>query len=212
MELDIEPDLEEDLNVNAPDGSEDELPIATTAEPRPSTSRHPQPPIFAPGPSTLQIPSPPRSSPSKPRGAIVPTSFPRVAVPQRQNEDPQKQGGLHMREDDGDDEDEEENTAPKARSDPTNAPPTLPASTSTTAAVGECPLCTRPFTDNDQLNAHIDWCLSREAIRSAQVEGDRRERRKTDAGVQHLNEWWKGGSAESTAESRKPKRRRKLGG
>jgi DNA polymerase kappa len=107
------------------------------------------------------------------------------------------------------DEDEEESTAPKARSDPTNAPQ---ASTSTTAAVGECPLCTRPFKDNDELNAHIDWCLSREAIRSAQVEGDRRERRKTDVGVEHLEEWWKGGSAESTATSRKPKRRRKLGG
>jgi hypothetical protein len=107
------------------------------------------------------------------------------------------------------DEDEEESTAPKARSDPANAPL---ASTSTTAAVNECPLCTRPFKDNDELNAHIDWCLSREAIRSAQVEGDRRELRKTDVGVQHLEEWWKGASAESTAASRKPKRRRKLGG
>jgi DNA polymerase kappa len=111
-----------------------------------------------------------------------------------------------MREDegDGDDNDEEESTAPK------NA---RLASTSTTAAVGECPLCMRSFTDNDELNAHIDWCLSREAIRSAQVEGDRGERIKNDVGVQHLKEeWWKAGSAESTAASRKPKRRRKLGG
>ena len=65
--------------------------------------------------------------------------------------------------------------------------------------------------DNDELNAHVDWCLSREAIRSAQVEGDRRERRETDVGIQHLKERWMG-SAESTAASRKPKRRRKLGG
>ena len=113
-----------------------------------------------------------------------------------------------MREYDDDDDEEEESTAPKARSDPANAPL---ASTSTAAAVGECPLCTRPFTDNDELNAHIDWCLSREAIRSAQVEGDRHERRKPDVGAQHLKEWWKGGSAESTAVSREPKRRRKLG-
>ena len=115
-----------------------------------------------------------------------------------------------MREDDDDDEVEDENEEESTpRSDPANAPL---ASTSTTAAVGECPLCTRPFTDNDELNAHVDWCLSREAIRSAQVEGDRREGRKTDAGVDHHKEWWKGGSAESTALSRKPKRRRKLGG
>jgi hypothetical protein len=208
----MEPDSEDDLNFNAPDGGEDELPTATaaTAEPRTSTSGHRPPPMFAPDPSTLEIPSASRSSPSKPRGAarpIVPTSSALIAVPQWQDEDPQKQGGLHMREDDDSDE---ESTA-EARSDPANAPPPL-ASTSTTAAVGECPLCTRPFTDNDELNAHIDWCLSREAIRSAQVEGDRRERRKTDVGVQHLNEWWKGGSAESSATSRKPKRRRKLGG
>jgi len=210
IELDIEPDLEDDLNFNAADGCKDEFPTAMTAEPRLSTSGHRPPPMFAPGPSTS---SPSRSSPSKPRGTtrpIVPTSPARVALPQWQDEGPQRQGGLHMREDDDDDEDEneEESTALLARSDPANAPL---ASTSTTAAVGECPLCTRPFTDNDELNAHIDWCLSREAIRSAQVEGDRCERRKTDFGVQHPKEWWKGGSAESTAASRKPKRRRKLG-
>lgn len=209
----MEPDLEDDLNFNAPDGGEDELLAATLAEPRPSTSGHRPPPMFVPGPSTLEIPSSPsRSSPSKPRGAtrpIIPTSSARVAIPQWQDDDPQKQGGLcHMREDD--EEDEEESTVPKTwRSDPTNAPL---ASTSTTGAASECPLCTRPFTDNDELNAHVDWCLSREAIRSAQVEADRRERRMTDAGVQHLKEWWKGGSTESTAASRKPKRRRKMGG
>jgi DNA polymerase kappa len=204
----MEHDLEDELYLNAPDGGEDEPPTATTAEPRPSTSGYRPPPMFAPGPSTLEIPSPSRSSPSKPR-AIMPTSSARVTVPQWQDEDAQRQAGLHMRDDDDDEEDEEEGTAPRAPSDPANMPL---ASTSTTAAVNECPLCTRPFTDNDELNAHIDWCLSRGAIRSAQVESDRGERRKADVGVQHLKEWWKGGSAESTATSRKPKRRRKLGG
>ena len=114
-----------------------------------------------------------------------------------------------MRESDNEDE---ESTAPKARrSDPADAPLTS-TSTVTMAAASECPLCARPFTDNDELNAHVDWCLSRQAIRSAQVEADRRERIKTDVGVQRPKEWWKGGSAESTATSRKPKRRRNLEG
>ena len=210
----MEPDIEDDLNFNTLDGSEDELPTVTTGEPRPSTSGHRPPPMFAPGPSsTSEIPSPSSSSPSKPRDAtrpMMPTSSARVAVLQWQDEDPQKQGGLHhMREDDDDDE---ESTARKARwTDPANAP-LASTSTVTTAAASECPLCTRPFTDNDELNAHVDWCLSRQAIRSAQVEADRRERGKTDVGVPHLKEWWEGGSAESTAPGRKPKRRRKLGG
>lgn len=35
----------------------------------------------------------------------------------------------------------------------------------------QCPLCSRMFdTDNAGLNAHIDWCLSRGAIMSAQSE------------------------------------------
>lgn len=137
----------------------------------------------------------------------MPTSSARVdAPPQGEGEDPEKQGGLHMRE--GDDKHEDESTTPKACSDSANA---LLESTSSTAAVSECPLCTRPFATNDELNAHIDWCLSRDAIRSAQVEGDRAERRKSDVGVQHPKEWWKGGFSESTAVGRKPKRRRKLG-
>ncbi|KAH9985790.1 hypothetical protein BJV74DRAFT_775412 [Russula compacta] len=120
--------------------------------------------------------------------------------------------------------DEHTTTPSKIRPDAVTASPsprTPPEgeeeSTSAAAAVGECPLCTRPFTDNDELNAHIDWCLSREAIRSAQVEGDRDriEQKKSEDDVQHPNptkEWWKGGSAEdtSTGRSRKPKRR-KLG-
>jgi hypothetical protein len=196
----MEPDLEDELNFNAPDGGEDELPTTTIAEPRLSTSGHRPPPMYAPGPSTSEIPSPPCSSPSKPRAAAR-----RAAI---QDEDPQKQGGLHHHMS----EDEEESTVPNAPwSDPANVP-LASTSTSTTAAASECPLCARPFTDNNKLNAHVDWCLSREAIRSAQVEGDRRERIKTDVDVQHLKEWWKGGFAESTAASRKPKRRRKLGG
>ena len=95
----------------------------------------------------------------------------------------------------------DEHSVQKVQSDPAKAPPM----TSTTATVSECPLCTRPFTDNDELNAHIDWCLSREAIRSAQVEGDRSERMKLEISEQHLKEWWKGGFVEG---SRKPKRRK----
>ena len=54
-----------------------------------------------------------------------------------------------------------------------------------TAAVAECPLWTQSFADNDELNAHIDWCLSREAIRSAQVDGEARsrERKTLEVGV-----------------------------
>lgn len=107
---------------------------------------------------------------------------------------PGKQRGLYLRE--GDDEDGE-NPAPKARSDPANA---LQASTSTTAAVSECPLCTpsRLFTNNDELDVSIkaiNLCFSRDPICSAQVKDDRHERRKTNVGVQHLKEW-EGGSAE----------------
>jgi DNA polymerase kappa len=97
-------------------------------------------------------------------------------------------------------DDGDEHTVLKAQSDPAKAP--------TTATVSECPLCTRPFTDNEELNAHIDWCLSREAIRSAQVEGDRSEQIKPEISEQHLKDWWKGGYVEGTAGSRKPKRRK----
>ncbi|KAI9442596.1 hypothetical protein H4582DRAFT_1929283 [Lactarius indigo] len=64
---------------------------------------------------------------------------------------------------------------------PTMVPPEL-----TSAAIaGECPLCTRLFSDNDELNAHVDWCLSREAIRSAQAEGDKAERKKPERNFQN---------------------------
>lgn len=154
--------------------------------------------MFAPFASEITSPS----RPSKPRstGPIGPTGSTRVAVSDWQDQVSRKYGGQHM----GDDDD---GTVPEAQSDPVKVPP---ASTSTTV-MGECPLCTRPFTDNDELNAHVDWCLSREAIRSAQVEGDRSDRSKPEDGAQHLKEWWKGGFVEGTAGSRKPKRR-KLGG
>jgi DNA polymerase kappa len=188
----MEPDLEDDLNYNAPDG-EDELP--TAAEPRASTSGH-RPPMFAPSASEILSPS----RPSKPR-RTGPIDSTRVALSEWQDQVSQNEGGRHIRDDDDDDG----CAVPKARSNPAKAPP---ASTSTTATVSECPLCTRPFTDNDELNAHIDWCLSREAIRSAQVEGDRSERKKPEVDAQNLKEWWKGRSVEGTAVSRKPKRRK----
>ena len=100
-----------------------------------------------------------------------------------------------------------------ARARPGATRTTTPAADADAAAVGECPLCMRSFADNDELNAHIDWCLSREAIRSAQVEGDGRSRegKTLEVGVRQPKEWWKGGSVEeSAARSRKPKRR-KLG-
>jgi DNA polymerase kappa len=111
--------------------------------------------------------------------------------------------GQHERRDAG-------RTAPKsppdyagARVESTTTMTTRP----TSDGAGECPLCTRSFADNDELNAHVDWCLSREAIRSAQVEGDGRERGKkpTADSVRHTKEWWKGGPVEG---SQKPKRRK----
>lgn len=101
---------------------------------------------------------------------------------------------------------------PKSPSDRAGPRPGSTATVSAAAAaVGECPLCAQSFVDNDELNAHVDWCLSREAIRSAQVEGDGRERKKPEVSVRPPKEWWKGGSMEGTPRSRKPKRR-KLGG
>ena len=182
------------MNHDAPD-SEDELPT-TAAEPRASTSGHHPPLMFAPSASEITSPS----RPSKPRstGPIGPTGSTRVAVSDWQDQVSKKHGGQHIRDND-------DCTVPEVLSDPAKA---SLASTSSTATESEYPLCTRPFTDNDELNAHVDWCPSREAIRSAQVEGGRSERSKPK---KHLKEWWKGGSVEGTAGSRKPKRR-KLGG
>jgi hypothetical protein len=63
----------------------------------------------------------------------------------------------------------------------------------------------RPFEDNDELNAHIDWCLSRElfVLRRVRVTGS--DRRKPEGGVRHrdLKEWWKAGAAEEKASNSK---------
>ncbi len=92
---------------------------------------------------------------------------------------------------------------------PTNAP-----DEHTSAAVAsECPLCTQPFSDNDELNAHIDWCLSREAIRSAHAEGDKREQKKPESRSKDpdMQEWWKVPPLERNARNQ-TRKRRKLGG
>lgn len=69
-----------------------------------------------------------------------------------------------------------------------------------------CPLCAHTFADNDLLNSHIDWCLSREAIRTAQAEagekkgssrGKEREKEKNEvvgAPADGRKEWWKASS------------------
>ena len=62
----------------------------------------------------------------------------------------------------------------RPRSQSESAPKTpKPASSKTSAQVEsqECPICGKTLqTDNQGLNAHIDFCLSRGAIREAQVE------------------------------------------
>jgi hypothetical protein len=102
----------------------------------------------------------------------------------------------------------DERAVPEAQSELTGAPP---RSKSPAIAMSECPLCTRSFTDNDELNAHIDWCLSREAIRSAQGEGERSKQRTPEGGVRDLKEWWKIGPAEERPGTRKVKRRKLKG-
>jgi hypothetical protein len=54
----------------------------------------------------------------------------------------------------------------------------------------------RPFSNNDELNAHVDWCLSREAIRSAQAEGDKTKQTKPESRTKGIQEWWKAPSVE----------------
>jgi hypothetical protein len=104
----------------------------------------------------------------------------------------------------------DDRTAPEARSEPGEVP--LRSTSPTISVSADCPLCTRRFTDNEELNEHIAWCLSREAIRSAQGESDRSERRKPEpeGGVRNLKEWWKAGSGagEERAETRKARRRK----
>jgi DNA polymerase kappa len=142
--------------------------------------------------SALEIPSPSR----RPSKSSEPSSTTRVAVPLGQD----AVSYLHVRD---------ERIAPEAqaRSEP-SIPPISP-----TIVVSECPLCMRPFEDNDELNAHVDWCLSREAIRSAQGESDRSEQRKPEGGVRDrdLKEWWKAGAAEERPQTGKAKRRKMNG-
>jgi DNA polymerase kappa len=158
-------------------------PQASTSKPFETTSALP----------ALELPSPPRR-PSKLPG---PSSTTRVAVPLEQD----AVSYLHVR-------DERIASEAQARSEPAGVP-----QISSTIVVSECPLCMRPFEDNDELNAHIDWCLSREAIRSAQGESGRSEQRKPEGGVRDrdLTEWWKAGAAEERLQTRKAKRRKMNG-
>ncbi|KAI0256368.1 hypothetical protein BJV78DRAFT_1171398 [Lactifluus subvellereus] len=186
----VEQDIEEDLNADAW-GDEGALPT-TEPPPRPhaSTSKRVETTSALPA---LESPSPSRR-PSKLPG---PSGTTRVAIP------PGKEAISHPHV-----RDERTAPAPEARSEPAVAPS---RSTPTPIAAGECPLCARPFTDNDELNAHIDWCLSREAIRSAQGESDRSERSKPEGVVRDPKEWWKAGSIEGRPGARKTKRRKLKG-
>jgi DNA polymerase kappa len=83
-----------------------------------------------------------------------------------------------------------------------------PPEPTSTAVASECPLCMRPFSDNDELNAHVDWCLSREAIRSAQAEGDKTKQTKPESRSKGIQEWWKAPSVEGDAQNRRKKRRK----
>ncbi|KAI9455457.1 DNA/RNA polymerase [Lactarius psammicola] len=87
-------------------------------------------------------------------------------------------------------------------------PTEMPPEPTQAAVAGECPLCTRSFSDNDELNAHVDWCLSREAIRSAQAEGDKTERKRPESRPKGIQEWWKAPSLEGNVQNRKRKRRK----
>ncbi|KAA1471783.1 DNA/RNA polymerase [Dentipellis sp. KUC8613] len=83
-----------------------------------------------------------------------------------------------------------------------------------------CPICAQACADNDSLNTHVDWCLSREAIRSAAAEGDGGQAsagakpqskssasaRQEEAGKECSKEWWKVGPCERhLPESKKSK-------
>ena len=92
---------------------------------------------------------------------------------------------------------------------PTTAPP---EPTLAVAAASECPLCMRPFSDNDELNTHVDWCLSREAIRSAQAEGDKTKPTKPESRSTVIQEWWKAPSLDGGAQQKRRRKRPKLEG
>jgi DNA polymerase kappa len=179
---------EDYLDADASDGESAPL-LTAELPPQASTSKPLQATSALPA---LELPSPSRR-PSKLSG---PPSTARVAVPLGQD----AVSYLHVRD---------ERIAPEAqaRSEPAGVPLIPPI------VVSECPLCMRSFEDNDELNAHIDWCLSREAIRSAQGESDRSEQRKPESGVRDrdLKEWWKAGAAEERPKTRKAKRRKMNG-
>jgi len=172
------------------------------------SGHRPPPPAFAPLALEAKNPSSLLASSSETRGtAQTGSARAPVSVSERQDATSPKPrdgpSGQHVRPDAGD-------TAPKSPPDRAGARPESTTTETKTTVAGECPLCSRSFADNDELNAHVDWCLSREAIRSAQVEGEGREQRKKPAvdSVRHPEEWWKGGSVEGTARSRKPKRQK----
>ena len=223
MELDPNDD---GLNHSALDGESEPLP----PEPHASINGHhqPPPPMFAPSalasmPSPSKILSETRSTEMSMTGSVQRVTIPSAserqdAVVFRNRKQPRGVGGpSELSDHDMHDGNGDAGCIIAQKPPSDRAPRAQPGSTRTTAhvadaaAVGECPLCTRSFADNDELNAHIDWCLSREAIRSAQVEGDGRskEQRKLEVGVRQPKEWWKGGSVEEgAAQSRKPKRRK----
>jgi hypothetical protein len=63
-----------------------------------------------------------------------------------------------------------------------------PEPSSSTAVASKCPLCTRPFSDQDELNTHVDWYLSREAVRSAYAEGDKTKQTKPESRSKGIHE------------------------
>ncbi|KAI0049981.1 DNA/RNA polymerase [Auriscalpium vulgare] len=106
--------------------------------------------------------------------------------------------------------------------------PPASVTSSTTAPAGfPCPLCTRPFADNDELNAHVDWCLSREAIRAAQAgasddtasnrgkgkEGTKGtpggDVRAKEASNDGRKEWWKAGGGDRKCQEKGKNRRKR---
>ncbi|KAI0295820.1 hypothetical protein B0F90DRAFT_1637231 [Multifurca ochricompacta] len=182
----VESNLEEDLNGDAWDG-ENGLP---KVEPHASTSS--TLPTFESPTSGVRSPSRP-TKPSEPRGTALTASAHWVTVSDWQDAISRQEGSSSRQET------RDQRVMAYAQGSPKST---------STAIVSECPLCTRSFTDNDELNAHVDWCLSREAIRSAQAKSGKSERRKLESSTKDLQEWWKVGSAEGKVDNRKAKRRK----
>lgn len=129
-------------------------------------SRPPRPPNSAPGPSSQPLDADVSSRSTKPRSTIA-SSEPRSNAPGRTR--------VSMADWQND----------------------LAAASSSTAAHGmdltedqddtadmPCPICgDEKFTDNMALNAHIDWCLSRGVIRTAQGEARAGDGRSNDEDI-----------------------------